>query len=241
MNPAVRFQGVTVAFGGERRVLDDVSFTVPTRGVHGLLGANGAGKSSALRALLGVLPLRSGSIEIDGRPHAAWTPRALAAHLAYLPQQTVSHWDLSVAEMLNLQRGACASEILARCRIRALLDRRFSTLSGGEQARVSLARALVHAPQLLLADEPAAHLDLGQQHDMMRLLREGSDQRAVVVVLHDLHLAARYCDTLSVLAGGRCIADGPPAEVLREEVLRPAFAAPIRVLRVDGIPFFSLP
>lgn len=236
--------GIRVAVEGGRRLLDDVSFAIPECGVHGLIGPNGAGKSTALRALLGVMPLSGGRIEIGARPLAGWAPRALAAHLGYLPQQPVCHWDLTVREMLDLRvdpEVPAVAGLFARCRIRSLLERRFSTLSGGEQARVSLARALAHAPRLLLADEPAAHLDLAQQHDMLRLLRETAASCAVLVVLHDLHLAARYCDSVSVLAGGRCVATGAPAEVLREDVLRPAFAAPVRVLRVDGTAYFSLP
>ncbi len=127
--------GIRVAVEGGRRLLDDVSFAIPECGVHGLIGPNGAGKSTALRALLGVMPLSGGRIEIGARPLAGWAPRALAAHLGYLPQQPVCHWDLTVREMLDLRvdpEVPAVAGLFARCRIRSLLEQRFSTLSGGE-------------------------------------------------------------------------------------------------------------
>ncbi len=243
MTPALRLRELTVCAPGERRLLDGVTLDVPAVGVHGLIGANGAGKSTVLRAVLGVQAIRAGRIEIAGRALADWPAAQLARHLGYMPQQTLCHWDLRVDEMLRLRSPKLDPALLECCRVRALLERRFASLSGGEQARVVLARTLAHAPRLVLADEPAASLDLPQQHEMLALLRDvaAAGDCAFVVVLHDLHLAGRYCDRLSVLADGRLLADGEPAEVLREAVLRQAYKAPIQALNVAGRRHFTLP
>ena len=222
-----------------RTLVDALDLDVPERGLVGLVGPNGAGKSTVLRAAAGLQPLCAGDATLAGRPLARWPRAERARRLGYLPQSFDSHWDLTVAELLALALAPPSAELLARCELDALLARRFATLSGGERARALLARTLAHDPPLLLADEPAAHLDIPHQHRLMALLAERARLRAVVVVLHDLHLAAAWCDRVALLAGGRLLADGPPSQVLTEDLLARAYGH--RVQRVDARPgaFFT--
>ncbi|RYY91958.1 MAG: ABC transporter ATP-binding protein [Comamonadaceae bacterium] len=239
--PVLALDGLRVQAGG-RTLLDGVSLQVPPRGLLGIVGPNGAGKSSLLRAALDLLPLQAGQVQLDGRALAQWTPRERAARIGYVPQQAHSHWDLTVQELLSLQRPRHADwlpQLIEACELDALLGRRFATLSGGEKARASLARALVHEPALLLADEPAAHLDIPHHHRLMAMLRAQSASRAVVVVLHDLHVASRHCDRLVLMAEGRVLADGTPAQVLEPARLQQAFGAPVSVHEAGAWRFFS--
>lgn len=239
--PVLVLDGLRVQAGG-RTLLDGVGLQLPPRGLLGIVGPNGAGKSSLLRAALGLLPLQAGQVQLDGRPLGQWTARERAVRIGYVPQQALSHWDLTVQELLSLQRPRHAGwlpQLIEACELQALLQRRFATLSGGEKARASLARALVHEPALLLADEPAAHLDIPHHHRLMALLRAQSAARAVVVVLHDLHVASRHCDRLVLMAEGRVLAEGAPAEVLEATRLHQAFGAPVSAHEAGAWRFFS--
>jgi iron complex transport system ATP-binding protein len=224
---------------GTRRLLNAVNLSIPARGLLGIVGPNGSGKTSMLRTALGLLPCASGRVLINGRPLASWPARELARHVGYMAQQASSHWDLSARELLHLQAPELPSALLQRCELVPLLDRRVATLSGGEKARVSVARALAHEPQLLLADEPAAHLDIPHHHRLMALLKQSSRDRAVVVVLHDLHVASLYCDQLAMMAEGRLVARGTPAQVLTPERLAQAYGEPVTTHAVRGLHFFT--
>lgn len=241
MSAALAFSRLSVRADNGRLLIDALTLALPGPGLYGIVGPNGAGKSSVLRAAIGLLPACAGEIALAGRPLARWSPTELARHLGYVPQKLRSHWDLSVGEMLRLQGAWPTSELLARCQLEALLTRRFSTLSGGEQARVALARALAHQPALVLADEPAAHLDLPHQHHLLRLLGEEARTRTVVVVLHDLHLASRYCHQVILLAKARLIAAGSPGDVLTPSHLAQAYGEAVLETCSGGHRFFSLP
>jgi iron complex transport system ATP-binding protein len=236
--PALTFEGVSVS-AGTRRLLDGVDLAIPARGLVGIVGPNGSGKTSLLRTALGLLPCASGRVLINGRALAAWPARELARHVGYMAQQAASHWDLSARELLRLQAPELPSALLQRCELVPLLDRRVTTLSGGEKARVGVARALAHGPRLLLADEPAAHLDIPHHHRLMALLKESSRDRAVVLVLHDLHVASLYCDQLAMMAEGRLVARGTPAQVLTPERLAQAYGEPVTTHAVRGLHFFT--
>ena len=225
---ALRARSVTVELGG-RVALDGLDLAAEGGSLVGLIGPNGAGKSTALRALAGLLPRRAGRVEIDGAPIETLAPRALARRLAYLPQGRELGWPMAVERVVGLGRlphlgpfagpgpedAAAVARALDRADVAHLARRPAGALSGGERARALLARALAVEAPILLADEPTAALDPFHQLQVMEVLRGAA--RAgdlVVVVLHDLALAARFCDRLVLLAGGRTLADGPPAEVL---------------------------
>lgn len=238
MEHALVYEDVRIAVG--RKVLvDGLTLRIPARGVFGIVGANGAGKSTLVLAALGLRRV-AGRVDVLGRPLAAWRPRELALRVGYVPQQLESHWDLTVAELLHLAPAPPSADLIAECELQALLPRRFNTLSGGERARAALARALAHRPALLLADEPAAHLDVPHQHHLMRLLRACARDTAVVIVVHDLHLADRYCDRVALVARGGLACVGTPGEVLADASLGEAYGHPIARIATGGQAFFTL-
>ncbi|NHL00063.1 ABC transporter ATP-binding protein [Rubrivivax benzoatilyticus] len=240
-SPALATHGLEVR-AGARTLLLGITASWPARGLFALVGANGAGKSTLLQALIGLRPAHAGEVRLLGRPLAAWKPRALAQAIGYLPQQTHSHWDLTVEELLQLALAPPDAALIEACELGPLMRRRLHTLSGGEAARAALARAIAHRPPLLLADEPAAHLDLPHQHQLMRLLRAcaaDAADAAVLVVLHDLHLAARYCDHVTLLAGGRVLAAGHPDEVLSSASLSQAYGSAVARCDLGRQSFFT--
>ena len=222
----VRLESVSVTLGG-RRVVEGVGADLDG-GVIGLIGPNGAGKSTLLRAIAGLVQTEGG-ILIDGVSVASMQPRDRARRIAYLPQGQIVHWPLTVERLVALGRlphlapFARPGEVdmraighaLERTELLSLRNRPIDELSGGERARVLLARALAAEAPLLLADEPLAALDPAHQIDVMALLRaEAARGATVIAVLHDLTLAARWCDRLLLIDQGRLLADGSPAEVL---------------------------
>ncbi|MEQ8697671.1 MAG: ABC transporter ATP-binding protein [Bauldia litoralis] len=240
--------GVSVVRGG-RPVLTDVGFRSETGALIGLVGPNGAGKTTLLRALAGIQPVRGGTIELFGEPIGGYRPRALARRLAYMPQHSIIHWDLPVRDVVMLGRsphlgawsapGAADREIVDRVMaaldLEALAGRSARALSGGERARVLLGRALAGAPAVLLADEPVAGLDPYHSLEVMDhlhgLARGGA---LVVVVLHDLSLAMRFCDRLLLLHQGRVAHDGPPEETLDDARLAEVYRIEAQRATRDG-------
>ena len=235
---------LSVSLGG-RDVLRGVSVAVNTGEMLGLVGPNGAGKTTLLRALIGLVPVASGDVSFDGESAAAASRRTLARDIAYLPQGGRPHWPLPVEELVLLgrlpHRGPLARPSNAdRSAVRQAMEavgvggfaaRPATALSGGEQARVLLARALAGEPRLLLADEPIAGLDPYHRLEVMEHLAALTEQgMGVVVVLHDLTLASRFCRRLVLIDGGRVVADGAP-----DDVLSPARLADVyRVSAIAG-------
>jgi iron complex transport system ATP-binding protein len=244
---------VTVRYpGASRSAVSGASATVSAGELVALVGPNGGGKTTLVRALLGLAPLAAGSVGLDGTPIAQWGRRNLARVAALVPQLEDSPFAWRVEEMVAFGRYAhrgplerldhhdaeAVDQALERCDVRALRGRRIETLSGGEWQRVRIARALAQEPRLLVLDEPTASLDLGHEMELFELVhhlvREGL---AVLVVTHHLNLAARYADRLYLLDEGRVAASGPPAEVLVPDLLSRVFRWPVEVGRLpEGAP-----
>ena len=234
---ALRACQVTVDFG-PARILDRVCFAVSTGEIVGLIGPNGAGKTTLVRTLAALQPTTEGRVLLDGHGVGDLDRRQVGRRLAYLPQGAVCHWPLTVERIVALGRlPHCASwerpgaqdiaattEAMGDTAVAHLAERIVTTLSGGERTRVMLARALATRPEILLADEPVAALDPFHQLRVMGLLRSIARRgNGVVVVLHDLTLAARFCDRLVLLQGGRVLGEGAPATVLTPENLAAAY------------------
>lgn len=217
---------------GEAQVLSRASLSVQSGEVVGVVGPNGAGKTTLLRAALGLARLSSGRAELAGRDIASLDQAARATLVGYLPQERRVGWNLPAWRIASLGAArqppalaqAAALRALERVGLSSLAARGVLDLSGGERARVLLARLLVTAAPLLVADEPAAGLDPDAQLLALDLFREEAARgAAVVLTLHDLGLAARTCDRLVVVGAGRIAADGSPRDALTPAVLREVF------------------
>lgn len=234
-----------------RPVLHDIDAALHAGEFIGIVGPNGAGKSTLVRAMLGLIAPREGKARIDGRAVSDLPPRAIAKALAYLPQGQTLHWPLEVERLVALGRlphlaplsrigagdRAVVAEALRRADVADLAGRVATELSGGERARVMLARALAVGARGLVVDEPLAALDPGHQIDVMALLaREAAAGALVVAVLHDLTMAARYCSRLLLIDGGRLIADGPPGQVLTAERLSSVYGITAMIDAANGVP-----
>jgi iron complex transport system ATP-binding protein len=232
MTATLEIDGLGVQLGG-RIVVADVTLAVEPGEVVGVLGPNGAGKTTLLRAAIGLQPRSAGAVRLGGRLLDSLDERERAGLAAYLPQERRVAWNmpawriaaLGAHDRAPVLAHALALEQLDALEIGDLAERGVLDMSGGERARVLLARLLVtHAP-LLIADEPAAGLDPETQFlALMRLRERASAGAAVVVTLHDLTLAARFCDRVVVVQHGRLAAIGRPDEVLVPELLAQVFA-----------------
>lgn len=224
---------------GGHRVLDAVSLDVHPGELVALLGPNGSGKSTTIKAALGLLPLEAGAARLGGDEVHGLGPRERGRRASYLPQTRRAVWSIEARDLVALGRFAYGSapyarlaeadratvdHALKRCDAGELARRGVDTLSGGEQARVHLARSLAAGAPLLAADEPAAALDPRHQYEAMAVLKaEAEAGRGVLVALHDLHAARRWADRAVVLDRGRIAAQGVPGEALNAEVLANVF------------------
>jgi iron complex transport system ATP-binding protein len=230
-------QDLNVTLAG-RLVLRDVTLALSPGHLVALVGPNGAGKTTLLRALAGLVP-SSGAIDVGGTALSSLSLRQRARRFAYLPQGHIVHWPLPARDIVALGRyphGATDPARLTAKDTEAVLramqaadvvefsERRVTELSGGERSRVALARVLAVEAPVILADEPTSSLDPRHQIDVMKTLRVAADQGALVmVVTHDLGLAARFADTLLVLSDGRLVSQGAPNEALSESIIGEVF------------------
>lgn len=241
-------------------IVRDISFAIRAGEIAGVIGPNGAGKSTLLRAVCGLVPVTSGSAALDGQDTAAMTAAARARAIAYLPQRHVLHWDLSLSQTVALGRlphvagmdrltqsdRDAIRRAMETADITGLADRSVGTLSGGEAARAMLARALAVEAPFLLADEPVSALDPYHALHIMQILRDlARSGRAVLVVLHDLTLALRFCDRLLLMRDGRLMAEGAPRDVLVPARLEAAYRVEAEYGTRDGeryiVPWRRLP
>ena len=240
--------GIRVSVDGAR-LLDDVSMIAVTGEVHALIGPNGAGKSTLLAVLAGDQATAAGTVEVDGRPLGDWRLKELARRRAVMPQQTGVFFPFTVRHVVEMGRAPwlgtpldrdddrAVAEAIAVADLVELADRQVPSLSGGERARSAFARVSAQRTGILLLDEPTAALDIHHQERVLSALRERARAGdAVVVVLHDLSLAAAFADRVTLLGNGRVIATGTSAEVLTATRLSEVYRHRIDVFEhpVDG-------
>jgi len=240
--------GIRFAYG-DRTVLDSVDLAAPHGEVLGLVGPNGSGKTTLLRTLYASLRPRAGTVLIDSDQLARLSAREIARRVAVVVQETAGDLPLLVSDMVLLgrtphrsgfaRRGREDEQIAAAALTQVgalhLADQPFDGLSGGERQRVLIARALAQGSSHLLLDEPTNHLDVRYQHEVLDLARNLAltNHHTVVVVLHDLNLAATYCDRVLLLDSGSVVASGTPAEVLTPSHLEPVYQVAVRRLELD--------
>ncbi|AEH37960.1 heme ABC transporter ATP-binding protein [Halopiger xanaduensis] len=240
LKPAtVVVENVSHAFG-DLQVLEDVSLTVDPGEFVGLVGPNGAGKTTLLRTISGALEPDSGTVEIDGTDVHDVSSRASSRLVAVVPQDTTLSFSFDVRDVVEMGRHphrsrfvpprpedqAVVERALERTRTSEFADRPIDEVSGGQRQRVVLARAIAQATPALLLDEPTASLDVNHQVETLELVRElVSEGRTAVAAIHDLDLAARYCDRLVLLSEGTIAREGAPSEVLTSDALADAFDA----------------
>jgi iron complex transport system ATP-binding protein len=211
--------------------------------VVALVGPNGAGKSTLLNVLGGDIPAQSGSVLVDGSPLRSWTTGELAVRRAVLPQSIAVAFPFLVEQVVRMGRSpwrhtpecelddAAVARALDQADVSHLADRQFPSLSGGERARVALARVLAQSTQLLMLDEPTASLDLRHQELVLQVVRQRAAQGVgAVVVLHDLGLAGAYADQVVVMSDGQVVAVGPPNETLTASLLSDVYQHDIEVM-----------
>jgi iron complex transport system ATP-binding protein len=239
---ALEAAGVSVTRGG-REVVSGVDLQVRHGELVVLVGPNGAGKSTLMGVLAGDLEPASGRASLDGRPIAGWGVRELAMHRAMLLQRIEISFPFSVVDVVRMGRSPWAgtsaedaddpavAAAMSDTDVTHLAAREYPSLSGGERARAALARVLAQGTGILLLDEPTASLDLQHQELVMGVARRRATQGvAVVVVAHDLQLAAAWADRVVMLERGRVAADGPPQEVLTEALLSRVYRTPVEVV-----------
>ena len=229
-----------------KTLLDDVSLHIDQGQFVGLIGPNGAGKSTLIKAISGILRYQGGSVRLEGTDLSSISSREIAASLALVPQiAPYTHGFTSLELVLmgryphlgRFQVEGRADERIARDAMRLtetekFADRTLGTLSGGERQRVFVARALAQQPRILLLDEPTSNLDVLHQLKALDLVQQLVEEGlTAVAAIHDLHMAARYCDRLVLLSNGRTLADGPPEEVLLPEIIESAFGVKSAVYR----------
>jgi iron complex transport system ATP-binding protein len=234
---------------GDRKVLDGVSLDLRPGELVGLLGPNASGKTTLLRSLANLIEPVRGEVLLDDEPIAGLTPRKRARRLAYLEQGASSEWPLPVARLVALGRAphlgawgrpttedeAVVTNVMERCDVVHLAERSSTALSGGERARVMLARALATSAPVLLADEPVSHLDPYHQLRIMAVIRNHADEGgSAIAALHDLTLATRFCDRIILLLDGKIAAEGPPAEILTAECLARVFSINATLVDQNG-------
>jgi iron complex transport system ATP-binding protein len=224
---------------GDRLVVPDLDLAVQDGRITVVVGPNASGKSTLLRGLARLLPPRAGHVLLDGRPITERPPRQVATVLGVLPQQPIAPEGISVADLVGRGRyphqgmfrrwtvadEEAVAEALALTDTLDLADRSLDELSGGQRQRVWIAMALAQQTDILLLDEPTTFLDVAHQVEVLDLLVDLNERRGttVVMVLHDLNLAARYADVLVIMSDGRVVASGAPAAVLDAETVRSAF------------------
>jgi ABC-type cobalamin/Fe3+-siderophores transport system ATPase subunit len=251
-NYVLEARGLCFEYRRGEPVLRGVSLSAAAGRLTTVLGPNGSGKTTLLKCLLGWLNPAEGEILLDGKPLASYSQKAAARLLAYVPQTPASAFAFPVRELVLMGRFAHAGALGLAGRqdlevARAAMEmtgtaefagRTLEELSGGEAQRVMIARALAQQPSVMLLDEPTSHLDIRNQlriYDMMgRLAHEWG--MAVVCVSHDVNLAARFADEMVFMRGGRVIAAGRPARVIREDILERVYAVEVKLVPAEGKP-----
>jgi iron complex transport system ATP-binding protein len=254
MNAAITVKHLSYAYPDGSRVLEDVSFSIEKGSFFIIIGPNGSGKTTLVRIIAGLLRTGRGRICLLDRHLSEYTRKAIAKRVAYVSQQTSIDFPFSVSKAVLFGRAPhlgtfgfeskkdrdLAHQAMAFTEVDHLADRRIDQLSGGERQRVFIARAICQEPEVMLLDEPTAALDIAHQLRVMDLMEKMKLEKQITIVMvsHDINLAAMYADALLLLQGGRVVKYGPPGEVLSYQTLEETYGC--RLL-VDENPLGQMP
>jgi iron complex transport system ATP-binding protein len=251
IGPAFGVENVEFAYrGSPRLVVHGATFTIRPGGIYAVIGPNGSGKSTLLKLMLGVLQPAAGSIRYEGREVAEWSRREIAKRIGVVGQAEEHTFPISVREMVAMGRyphlgpwrRSTQADVLAietameRCSVSELSARPVDQLSGGERQRARIARALAQEPATLVLDEPTVQLDIAHEMAIFDLLADlcRRDGTTVVIVTHNLNLAARYASAMLLLNRGAIVAEGEPVDVLTRDVIEHVYSWPVRVVPHPG-------
>ncbi|MFP4226919.1 MAG: ABC transporter ATP-binding protein [Desulfobacterales bacterium] len=253
MSPSVDVKNLSYAYE-DSRVLEDLSFSVGQGEFFVVIGPNGSGKTTLMKLIAGLLKPQRAAIRIMGKDIRSYGRKALARRIAFVPQQMPMDFPFTVAGVVLFGRAPHlgtfglesendrqqAEQAMAFTEVDHLAGRRMDQLSGGERQRVFIARAICQAPEIMILDEPTAALDIAHQMRIMDLMEKMKQEKGITVLMvsHDVNLAAMYADTLLLLKNGSLAQWGPPAQVLSYETLEPVYGCP---LLVDESPLGELP
>lgn len=251
-------ENITAGYTRHVPVLQSVSLSAESGDALALLGPNGSGKSTLLKALAGLIPIRTGSIRLDGVPMESIPPRERARRLAFLPQDPVLPGGITVEELVRTGRFPCrstpfsafskedelaVSEALEQTGMSAFRNRLLNSLSGGERRKARIAMTLAQKPAILLLDEPTAFLDPAVSLSIAGLIQSLARENgiAVISVLHDLNLAARFCSRAAFLRSGHILQTGPISQVLTPETVKQTFDLDVRIIDGPGGTPYCMP
>ncbi len=267
-NPvALEVNGVTFGFGRKgvaetSPVLKNISLSISSGEVMGILGPNGSGKSTLLKVLMNILNPQGGSVALFGNPYTSLSQSQITRRVAFVPQETQQAFPFTINEMVLMGRyphhnrtwglgwespqdRAVAIQAMQDLDVAHLGTRLITDVSGGERQRAVIARALAQEPEVLLLDEPTAFLDLHHQLDIARIIRDLNRTRGLTVVLvsHDLNLASQYCDRVMLMKGGEIATIGSPQQVISREYLEPVYGCQVLIDShpQSGVPRVTLP
>ena len=238
----IRAEKITYSID-ELTLLNNVNLDLMSGEIVGLIGPNGAGKSTLLKLLARLLKPDSGSLTLGAKPYENFSAQDFSQQVSYLEQETTLSWSLTVEQLVKLGRlphrqtgkeNAFVEKAIEQCGISQWRQRHVNSLSAGEKALVNLARCVATEPKLILADEPAAALDLHHQLFLMELLSKQKENCSSLVVMHDLNLAAKFCDRLLLMSEGNIVSTGSAKEVLNTENLRNYFKIESRVIETSN-------
>jgi iron complex transport system ATP-binding protein len=242
----VEFKGLEVNIRG-RHIIRGISLETAENRVVGIIGPNGSGKSTLIKTLFSIVPYQGGDILLNGKNIQRISRKSIARQVSYIGQETGMSFDFTVREVVEMGRypygnkrniHAVVNEALDLLGISHFLNRNIRTLSGGERKLVYLARTIAQETDTIILDEPTNHLDIKHQLLIMKYLK-GSG-KTILIVIHDLHLAAKFCDELYLIKEGRVFLQGKPAEVLRRDNVKQVFEVDGEVLMQNDEPVFTL-
>ncbi len=233
-------------FYGETPILKDLSFDLPPGEITGVIGPNGSGKSTLLKSLGGILPAPKNSIFLQGMDIGDYKKKSLAKILCWIPQENPMVFSFLVKEVVMMGRHPYLSALkfedetdhqIARQAMQwteteMFSERLFNQISSGEKQRVMVASAIAQEPEVMLLDEPTSALDIKFQLEILNILKRLNKETglSLVLAIHDLHLASKYCDQLLLLKGGKLVANGTPEEVLKKEILEEVYEVEVKII-----------